>query len=609
MAIVYNPLTQRYEEDNDWWNPLTWGQSTAPAPSPTGGIDPWGNDSAPRTVPIGTKDTFNGYVYVWDGKQYVNTGIPDPSASSGGRTFEQDMILKGMPSYSISSSTSSQDPAQFAARMEFEAAQAGLDRQFRAGESTADRALRLQMQLEQQGFTRGENLADRQFRSGESGLDRTFRAGESAADRAFRSGESAADRAMRAAEFAATYGLNRAQFEATQNQAESAFNRQKSRDALDAAKQYADLINTVDPNAFNAFLSTGGGNIGNAIALGASALSDRAALPSARSQMSLDGINASYFQRTALPPMPSFAQPAPAPTNIDPKLAADQARGAALAAAYNAAYNITNPTIYAPQGYDASGSTIANTSMPTSPTAADANASLAAAWSSYGSAPPAGLGGFARGGMTNAPMFMTGDSPSGAPTGNEEVIVNPTNAPIKVIPNPRNAMPGMASGQGVANRSDRASEVLAMLAAGQRPQVSPMFAGGQPPQATPMPYAGQRPQMNPMLGQMGYHRMPDGSMMAGAMPRFAMGTIMPDEAVTAADRPYIDNVLNFRRNATVPDFNPFDVGFRNVNPFSRASFFAGRQTRYGIPMAAQEFEAQRYAVPGQSRSTMSAQGY
>jgi hypothetical protein len=39
------------------------------------------------------------------------------------------------------------------------------------------------------------------------------------------------------------------------------------------------------------------------------------------------------------------------------------------------------------------------------------------------------------GGMTHAGKFIVGDSKSGRPTGYEEMIVNPTGAPIKVVPN------------------------------------------------------------------------------------------------------------------------------------------------------------------------------
>lgn len=41
----------------------------------------------------------------------------------------------------------------------------------------------------------------------------------------------------------------------------------------------------------------------------------------------------------------------------------------------------------------------------------------------------------AAGGMTRDGKFIVGDSRSGRPTGYEELIVNPTNAPIRVVPN------------------------------------------------------------------------------------------------------------------------------------------------------------------------------
>lgn len=106
----------------------------------------------------------------------------------------------------------------------------------------------------------------------------------------------------------------------------------------------------------------------------------------------------------------------------------------------------------------------------------------------------------------------------------------------------------------------------------------------------------------------GEHMMPDGSMMPNSQmpPRFAYGT---DPAITQADRPYLDDVIDFRRNVAVPDYNPFDVSFRNLNPFSRAGYFATRQTKYGVPVAAQEFESRQYEVPGQSRGIMTSQGY
>jgi len=46
-----------------------------------------------------------------------------------------------------------------------------------------------------------------------------------------------------------------------------------------------------------------------------------------------------------------------------------------------------------------------------------------------------GGGGMAEGGMTNEEKFIVGDRRDGKPAGTEELIINPTKAPIKVVPN------------------------------------------------------------------------------------------------------------------------------------------------------------------------------
>lgn len=58
----------------------------------------------------------------------------------------------------------------------------------------------------------------------------------------------------------------------------------------------------------------------------------------------------------------------------------------------------------------------------------------------------AGIQQYASGGFTQEGKFITGDSKSGKPTGNEEMIVNPTNAPLMVVPNEEmGSMGGMPS--------------------------------------------------------------------------------------------------------------------------------------------------------------------
>jgi len=470
-----------------------------------------------------------GQAWQWNGQQYVrapqfdnptkaagyrapSTAAPTPPQSFVDRNGDRVGInpFTGQEVYRIPGAEYAQLSPQEQQRIREAEAQTARD--FNRGERIAG-----------QDFSAGQAQAGRDFTRGENATSRAFQQGESATQRAFQAGESDIDRAIRAAEFASNYNLGSSRFEFDQNLAESDFNRRKSADSLAAAKQYADLINTVDPNAFDAFLRVGGGNIGNAIAAGSSAVSDRANLPSARSARTLDDINANAFRRVATPaplsvgdftrhiqrvPLTMQAQP-PAPVlNTPAPIAAGAPASTAPAtgAGFNQAAN---------------------------------NAAIIAAAQSVGIATP----GFANGtnGFIPAPhTFITGDSPAGTPTGWEEMVnvIDP--------PGPNNAMVRV------------------------------------------------RPSANTR---------------ALVAPRFAMGTALPGEEITAADQPYLSQVADFRRNAIVPDFNPFDVGFRNVNPFSRASYFQARQTRYGIPVAAQEFEAQRYQVPGMGRSVMYGQGY
>lgn len=49
--------------------------------------------------------------------------------------------------------------------------------------------------------------------------------------------------------------------------------------------------------------------------------------------------------------------------------------------------------------------------------------------------PPSYFPGFASGGTTSIGRFIVGDSPDGRPTGNEEMILNPTHAPLAVVSN------------------------------------------------------------------------------------------------------------------------------------------------------------------------------
>lgn len=73
--------------------------------------------------------------------------------------------------------------------------------------------------------------------------------------------------------------------------------------------------------------------------------------------------------------------------------------------------------------------------------------------------------GLARGGFVQDSRFIVGDQRSGKPTGHEEMVINPTNAPLAVVPN--NALGGMSRfAKGKVNKYDEGT----MSAGDIRPQ-------------------------------------------------------------------------------------------------------------------------------------------
>ena len=65
----------------------------------------------------------------------------------------------------------------------------------------------------------------------------------------------------------------------------------------------------------------------------------------------------------------------------------------------------------------------------------------------------------------------------------------------------------------------------------------------------------------------------------------------------------MDIVRRFREGAkTIPNFNPYDVGFFNQDPLWQMQGFNALQTKYGIPVESQIAEAERMRLRGQPRS-------
>ena len=154
---------------------------------------------------------------------------------------------------------------------------------FIGGENAANRAATSAENVANRAFTGAEAAANRAFTGAESATGRAFLGAENvlaaqraedvaaasraydvyktAGERAFVGGESRIGRALSAGQYAATNALELADREAA-----------AKRDALTAAKTYAELSAAPDLTGFQRFMQAGGGNVGNAILRGADSL-------------------------------------------------------------------------------------------------------------------------------------------------------------------------------------------------------------------------------------------------------------------------------------------------------------------------------------------------
>ena len=125
----------------------------------------------------------------------------------------------------------------------------------------------------------------------------------------------------------------------------------------------------------------------------------------------------------------------PTAAPAEPMKAIDVAPQTSSAPAYNPALYSVSDTMGG-TGYEAPA-------PKASRAAIESIADLATSERPYVWGDASGLG-YAAGGMTHEPAFIVGDARDGHKTGYEEMIVNPTGAPIKVVPNSR--LPRFADG-------------------------------------------------------------------------------------------------------------------------------------------------------------------
>ena len=417
---------------------------------------------------------------------------------------------------------------------------------------------------EKRAFDVTDRAEDRAFRQGESAADRAFRLGESTADRAFRQGESAIDRAIRASEFAATFNSGEAARKAdidARNQQMAFAAEQDYQNRLaqfgqaqqQRARQFAELISATDPGALPAFLAAGGGNIGNALAAGATAQTDTANIGAAktlRAQRETPAPTRFSVSPISYSPTTFTGITMPAPAAAVPVAKADATPGFTVNP--NGGIDLSASEIQAGATYQGTPGFAMGTQMP----------GYADGTTDFIPAPDA---------------FRVGDSPTGMPTGREETVevIDPEgNANVRVTPDDVQLPDEMGMGQ---------------------PMAGGMDDGG----------SGKFRLFGDVLKAVGSYLTDEA---APSMPRFALGTYtgtMADELVSPGDEPYLGEVRQIRDSVQFPDFNPYDTSFANQLPTMQQRFYAGRQTKYGLPVQDQAAEEQRYRVQGANRGAFS----
>jgi hypothetical protein len=261
---------------------------------------------------------------------------------------------------------------------------------------------------------------------------------------------------------------------------------------------------------------------------------------------------------------------------------------------------------------------------------------------------------FSRGGTTSARKFVVGDSPDGLP--NEEVIENPTGAKLKVtsprlslveqqlgikLPPPGGSHRREATGldhstlqfyKRIARQErrrafdglflegteyfdwpgdlgiyEKGKEIRKRMEdAGASAQEIERVVGRNNDFRFALPITEDEEFDEYIRERRGHRELED----SGELPHFAFGTdsaLQPANASTAinpltqsGDQPFLDRIRAIRTGISNPAPVPgggFNVGFQNVLPSLRERFIKGQQSRFGVPIADQLAEINRFRLP------------
>jgi len=250
--------------------------------------------------------------------------------------------------------------------------------------------------------------------------------------------------------------------------------------------------------------------------------------------------------------------------------------------------------------------------------------------------PQAVIPGLANGGMAYGTM-ITGDSPSGRPTGHEELVIAPHGAqviPMRNMPAPvrgalmRNTQryadgtdlfntagsnnPFNISGALFTNPFARFNYATPSTAttAGSVPSTATPSTVTSPSSASPSPApaGGSLSQpttptqtTQPVAGTL---TTPTGQTLqqptAPAAATGGLGSItdIVNGTNTPTSQALLDEIAQWRQNVPVPNVDPMSLEFQRLDPLTQQSILQGRQTRSYIPVAAQQYEINKYRIGG-----------
>lgn len=578
-------------------------------------------------APPNYRDLGNGFfqgpdgIYVYD---YMDSNAPPgepaqfglrratPEEYYGMLAQEQQASAKPRTSYSVSQSLS--DPRALAIQeqnlaLDVQKTQQQLQlaqqqQNFVEAKYQQDRLDGLMQRQEAIRFQREQMASQQAQQSAESEAQRRFQAGQGAANRQFQGGESAADRAARAAEFAASQelakrsaALNEQRFGFEQQQAQQGFQRQRQQDQLAAAQQYAGLVSQVDPAALPAFYAAGGGNIGNAIASGADALSQNALAPAAQTLQAIEGFNrqpnpyTSYGGQQQQPAVPQQQWMGYSPE--DKARIQNQINAQALnllgAGARGGSAQIATPDdqMLRDQGINPL-SNIVNAWGQNPDAIVGVGAGTAPGTIAIKPKQPGGIPALAQGGFTRSQNFIAGDPQQpGMPNAEMVRIMDPEhNARAYVTPIGQQGfqrVPHFAFGtsgdvQGIPDPNSLSGYRL------PKPPFDPnaVHTLGSPPLTNP--------------GYLG------GDVRSTAYDGNVSG--QQNTPIDPALQPFIEKVRQFRMSQNYPapiEGGLYNVGFNRLAPSLQSRYAAGLQSRYGVPAQDVWAEQQRYRLSGFAR--------